>query len=72
MSAGTYMTSLVVITDSPEEAVKVSELMNRLAVGMMMEGISARMDFTKYESEDGDLEAPTDENPGDPGRSATP
>jgi len=64
----THLISATVVTESPEEAVKAAELFQRIAVGMALEGISVRMDFTSYENDDEEDEVsretpPQGENP---------
>lgn len=56
--------SATVVSEDQQNILKASELLQRVAVGLPLEGITVRMDFTSYELEDDqDEEAGTNPNP---------
>ncbi len=64
----THIVSATVVTEDPNEVLTASELMNRIAVGLSMQGITVRMDFSSFdngelEQENSDDEDPAGENP---------
>lgn len=58
----THIVSATVVTEDPSEVLTASELMNRISVGLSMQGITVRMDFSSFDNEELERENSDDED----------
>lgn len=47
----TVVVSASVVTDCPVQAMKASEMLNRVCIGLALDGITARMDMASFDEE---------------------
>ena len=59
----THLVSATVVTENTQDALKAAELLQRVSMGLALEGITVRMDFTSYEVEEDDEEGVSNETP---------